>query len=509
MWFLVPAYHFKPTVLKASKMESIIKWSLRLSVIVLAVLATVLVLAALDARRMPELEPWHTLELKSEFVADEGDGDITFQTYLEIEERLFEELKREVVENTPDTVDNQLSRYLPNGSHNPQTFTRNWNRSYELIPSDIKGGALLLHGLTDSPYSLRKAAEILVSQDIYVLGLRLPGHGTIPAGIDAARWQDWLAAVHIAVRQVIHRTGGRKPFFMVGYSNGAALALKYTLDAIDDSGAAVPDQLVMFSPAVGVTRLAMFADWHKFLSFIPFFEKFKWTAIETEYDPYKYVSFPKNAGTQTYRLTRAVQRQIQAMKRESKLTRLPPSLTFQSIVDGTVRTSAVTEVFYNNLEPGNHALVLFDINRSAAIKSFIKSGHHRILEQLAAKDRLPYDLTIVTNASDNSSEVIARNRQAASSGAVEVPLGLQWPGGVFSLSHVAVPFPADDLIYGRITGSSPESAMTLGSLEPRGERGVLRVSLNHFMRLRYNPFFPYIEKRMIETIKHHTDRTDS
>jgi len=51
--------------------------------------------------------------------------------------------------------------------------------------------------------------------------------------------------------------------------------------------------------------------------------------------------------------------------------------------------------------------------------------------------------------------------------------------------------------------------MNLGSLEPRGERGVLRVSLNHFMRLRYNPFFPYIEKRMVETIRRHTAKGDS
>jgi len=109
-----------------------------------------------------------------------------------------------------------------------------------------------------------------------------------------------MAAVHIGVRQVINQTGDQNPFFMVGYSNGAALAIKYTLDALEDPSLAVPDQLVLFSPAVAVTPLAKFADWHKFLSFIPFFEKFKWTAIELEYDPYKYISFPKNAGQQSY-----------------------------------------------------------------------------------------------------------------------------------------------------------------------------------------------------------------
>ena len=490
-------------------LKSIFKRSKQLAVIVLAVIVTVLVLGAFDARRMPDLELWHTAELKSEFAADASNSNITFQTYLENEERLFQELQRKIVDNAPNTAEYQLSRYFPKGFNNPETFPRNWNRSFEWTPPEIKGGAILLHGLTDSPYSLRKAAEILVSQHIYVLGLRLPGHGTIPAGIDAVRWQDWLAAVHIGVRRVINQTGDQKPFFMVGYSNGATLAIKYTLDALEDASLAVPDQLVLFSPAVAITPLAKFADWHKFLSFIPFFEKFKWTAIELEYDPYKYISFPKNAGQQTHLLTRAVQRQIKTVKQEAKLSRFPPSLTFQSLVDSTVRTSAVTEVFYNNLNPRNHELVFFDINRSAAIKSFLKSDHRKFIQRLEEKDQLPYDLTIVTNLSDDSSEVIARTRQAISNEITEIPLGLRWPTGIFSLSHIAIPFSPDDLIYGRISHSSPKSGMNLGSLEPRGERRVLRVSLNHFMRLRYNPFFPYIEKRMVETIRRHTAKGDS
>jgi alpha-beta hydrolase superfamily lysophospholipase len=490
-------------------MKSIFKRSKQLAVIVLAVIVTIFVLGAFDARRMPGLELWHTAELKSEFTADESKSNITFQTYLENEERLFQELQRKISDNAPNKAEYPLRRYFPNGLNNPETFPKNWNRSFERIPPEIRGGAILLHGLTDSPYSLRKAAEILVSQHIYVLGLRLPGHGTIPAGIDAVRWQDWRAAVHIGVRQVIHQTGDQKPFFMVGYSNGAALAIKYTLDALEDASLVVPDQLVLFSPAVAITPLAVFADWHKFISFVPFFEKFKWTAIELEYDPYKYISFPKNAGKQTYLLTRAVQRQIKTLKQEGKLSRFPPSLTFQSLVDGTVRTSGVTEVFYDNLHQPNHELVFFDINRSAVIKSFLKSDHSEIIQRLEEKDQLPYDLTIVTNVSDDSPEVIARTRKSATSEITEIPLGLRWPTGIFSLSHIAIPFSPDDLIYGRISRSSPESGMNLGTLEPRGERGVLRVSLSHFMRLRYNPFFPYIEKRMVENIRRHTAKGDS
>jgi len=35
-------------------------------------------------------------------------------------------------------------------------------------------------------------------------------------------------------------------------------------------------------------------------------------------------------------------------------------------------------------------------------------------------------------------------------------------------------------------------------VEPRGERDLLAVPIDLFTRLRYNPFFPYIERRLVE-----------
>lgn len=37
----------------------------------------------------------------------------------------------------------------------------NINASFELIPQNIKGGVLLLHGLTDSPYMMRDLAKMI------------------------------------------------------------------------------------------------------------------------------------------------------------------------------------------------------------------------------------------------------------------------------------------------------------------------------------------------------------
>ena len=61
----------------------------------------------------------------------------------------------------------------------------NWNRTFELAPSggDATCGVLLLHGMSDSPYSLRAIAERIHREGGHVLGLRLPGHGTAPSGL--------------------------------------------------------------------------------------------------------------------------------------------------------------------------------------------------------------------------------------------------------------------------------------------------------------------------------------
>jgi hypothetical protein len=76
---------------------------------------------------------------------------------------------------------------------------------------------------------------------------------------------------------------------------------------------------------------------------------------------------------------------------------------------------------------------------------------------------------------------------------------MDWPDKVFSLSHVAIPFPPDDPIYGK-ADSGGAYGLPIGSLEPRGERHLLLVPADLLLRLRHNPFFPYVEERLIEII---------
>ncbi len=280
-------------------------------VIALAIVTvTIILVRAVDSRKLPELRVRHTVELESEYRA-QRDGDIDgFAAYLTQEQRVFDELNAKVYSQVPAEEQAAPSRYSQDSPFNPHNHAKNWNRTVELIPEVPTGGVLMLHGLTDSPYSMRSTAELFRAKGFYVLVLRLPGHGTAPGALRHARAEDWQAVIEPAARHVRSVIDDEQPFLVVGYSNGGVLAVNYALDALNDDDLPLPDRLVLMSPAIGVAPYAMFAAWHKTLSWLTYFEKFQWQAVLPEYDPYKYNSFPKSAGHETYALTQQVQEKL-------------------------------------------------------------------------------------------------------------------------------------------------------------------------------------------------------
>ena len=173
------------------------------------------------------------------------------------------ELKENIYDRVAPTDDLKFNRYRAGGPQDPGRWETNWNRTFELVPENIQGGALLLHGLTDSPYSLRKIGEILHAKGFYVLGLRVPAHGTVPGALTKVHWEDWVAASRIGARHVREQIGPGRPFMIAGYSNGGALAVKYSLDALSDPGLPRPDRLLLFSPEIGISSFAFIANSHK------------------------------------------------------------------------------------------------------------------------------------------------------------------------------------------------------------------------------------------------------
>jgi alpha-beta hydrolase superfamily lysophospholipase len=467
-----------------------------------ALLAFGLLLAwAFQSRHMPALQIWHTALLESEFTARDATPQSTLQDYLALEERLFGELREKVYERIEPADTLIYNRYRAGGPQDPAWPQQNWNRTFELVPKQIVGGALLLHGLTDSPYSLRAIGEILYTKGFYVVGLRLPGHGTNPGALTRVRWEDWVAASRIGARHVRERIGAERPFVLAGYSNGGALAVKYALDALIDSDLPAPDRLLLFSPEIGIAPVARIANSHKLLSFTPYFAQFKWLSIEPEYDPFKYNSFPKNAAQEAWEVTAAVNRQIQEARGAGRFANFPNVLTFLSLTDATVKSSATVQRLYDRLENVDSELVVFDVNRSDRLAAFIPAATDSPLEQLGANTDLPYRLTVITNVTNKSAQLAQQTKEPRSRAIESTPLQMTWPRGVYSLAHVAIPFAPDDPVYG--TGGRRQGAyrgLPLGALQPRGETHLLTASVGQLMRLRHNPFFAYVEQRVIGEI---------
>jgi len=206
----------------------------------------------------PQLEPWHTEHLSAEFTARKADDVRTFDDYLALEDRLFEQLREEVYDETETGPAYALVRYSSGSAADPESRAPNLNRSFELRVDEARGGILLLHGMSDSPYSLRSLGKALHERGYWVLGLRLPGHGTAPSALKRASWQDMAAAVRLSMTHLVEQIG-KKPIHVIGYSNGAALALNLTLDSLDGGNQPTPASLVLVSPAIGITRIAALA----------------------------------------------------------------------------------------------------------------------------------------------------------------------------------------------------------------------------------------------------------
>jgi hypothetical protein len=107
-------------------------------------------------------------------------------------------------------------------------------------------------------------------------------------------------------------------------------------------------------------------------------------------------------------------------------------------------------------------------------------------------------LTLVTNENPVSRSVLAHHKPPFSVDASKTePLNLSWPRGVISLSHVALPFPPDDPLYGQAL-SGKEGTLFLGQMAIQGERDLLKIPYSFLVRLRYNPFYAFLETRVLE-----------
>jgi alpha-beta hydrolase superfamily lysophospholipase len=468
------------------------------ALVVVAIAAiTLLALRAWESQRGPSLDLWHTHVPPELSAKDLARSD--WNGYLARESAVFDDVRTQVTQVLPAEARVLSNRYFDGSPMYPPRLTRDWNRSFVLEPAGPpRGAVVLLHGLTDSPYSLRHVARHYQQTGFVAVAIRLPGHGTVPAALTKVEWEQWSEAARIAVREARRRAGPSVPLHIVGYSNGGALAMKYALDAIADSALPRPDRLILISPMIGVTSVARFAGFLGLPALLPSFAKAAWIGIVPEFNPFKYNSFPVNGARQSSLLTRALQDKVAEYARSGRLSSLAPVLTFQSLVDSTVSTRAIVDALYVHLPANGSELVLFDLNRNATVGPLIPASDDTAIDRLLPPAPRAFRTTVISNANSASPEVVATTTAAGATHETIVDVGLRYPREVYSLSHVALPFPIDDSLYGMQPANTENYGVHLGSMSARGERGLLIVSMDSLVRMTSNPFFPYVLQRIDE-----------
>jgi hypothetical protein len=157
--------------------------------------------------------------------------------------------------------------------------------------------------------------------------------------------------------------------------------------------------------------------------------------------------------------------------------------------------------FYTQLENQGNELVVFDVDRSDLLTPFYPAIDAAKLENLENRSDLPFRLTIITNLTPDSRALAVRTKAPRTQTVDAKNLNMTWPPGVYSLSHVAIPFSPDDPIYGSVENpNAPYQGLPLGRLQPRGETHYLIAPLSQLMRLRHNPFFAYVEQRVLSVV---------
>jgi esterase/lipase len=194
-------------------------------------------------------------------------------------------------------------------------------------------------------------AKFFQAQGWRVMGVLLPGHGTVPGDLLDMRWQEWASTVAYATDQLAEEVD---ELYLGGFSAGGMLSLRQSVRDERVQG------LFLFAPALKISFRAKFANLHKLYSRVS--PNAKWVDILPDRDLYKYESFCKNAAAQTYALIADTQAQL----RRSILN--IPIFAAASMEDATVDTRATFRFIVEAQHPASK-LLLYAADPAAVSKS--------------------------------------------------------------------------------------------------------------------------------------------
>lgn len=215
------------------------------------------------------------------------------------------------------------------------------NKPFELRPTHPKAGVLLIHGLFESPFSMRDIGNQLYQQDYLVRAILLPGHGTTPSDLLHVTYQEWIKAVRDGMASLQQEID---EIYLIGSSTGASLALYCALQGAKING------MVLISPAIKIySRWAFMSNWHRVISWA--WKRAAWLCITPENDYAKYQSITFNSVFQVYQLANAIQKLSKTHQIHCS------SLYVLTTADTTVSPQAIIDYFKKYANPHDKMLI--------------------------------------------------------------------------------------------------------------------------------------------------------
>lgn len=329
---------------------------------------------------------------------------------------------------------------------------------FELRQPDNQKAVLLVHGLTDSPFTYHDLAQTYFQQGYTVRTLLLPGHGTAPDALKDVNAQQWQQATDYAINRTLK---DYKHVVLGGYSTGAALLINYlTTHPVNERVKA----LMLFSPASEPHNKNGWAA--KWINLIPFVN---WIDEDADIDFAKYESFPWNAAAAADDAMRTIAVNNLAQRRFPAI----PVFTALSDIDTTIDSKATFALL--------SALHKISPHNTGSPDTLVLYGDKKIIP-----DYFPDSYTI-------------HNPQCRSSDCKDIQ----------GISHIAVVNSPNNPHYGinatyRNCGSylDDESLYTLCKTTAQttlGERTADNVArFQPFQRLTFNPYFNELSSQITQ-----------
>ena len=110
------------------------------------------------------------------------------------------------------------------GTRKPDPTIADIIAPFELTHPNSNKVALLIHGLTDSPFTYHDLAQVYYQQGYTVRTILLPGHGSAASALLNVEVSQWQQAIKYGIKRSVQDFD---EVILAGYSTGAALLIDY------------------------------------------------------------------------------------------------------------------------------------------------------------------------------------------------------------------------------------------------------------------------------------------